>query len=342
MLGARFSPSRTGGSSAVHGERLGAGGVFLAGAVEVLDRRAAVAAVDPVVAGAELEPRQRGVGGDGVDRPGQAVEVDAVDDGGDVHGELLALKWVTGRPGSGPAELARSFVLIWTVRPIVLSCQHDNRHDEPAQPRAAAARGPTGNAPGARSCARPRTWPPSTGWKACRSGTWPPRPASARAACTRTSAPSRNSSWPPWTRRSGSCRQKSSSPPSRPAPAWPSWRRYARRTSATWSAASSPAAASSPPRRWRWAPAPGRSRTGSPPSSSGFTALLAAFAATALEQHELPAREDPGRLAFELHAILLGADTKFILNDDPAALDLARQIIRQRLGLDNRENPGES
>jgi AcrR family transcriptional regulator len=69
--------------------------------------------------------------------------------------------------------------------------------------------------------------------------------------------------------------------------------------------------------------------------NSGFTALLASFAATAIEQHELPAREDPGRLAFELHAILLGADTKFILNDDPAVLDLGRQVIRQRLGLDH-------
>src|SRR5689334_25008228 len=69
--------------------------------------------------------------------------------------------------------------------------------------------------------------------------------------------------------------------------------------------------------------------------NSGFTALLASFAATAIEQHELPAREDPGRLAFELHAILLGADTKFILNDDPAAPDLARQVVRQRLGLDH-------
>jgi AcrR family transcriptional regulator len=66
---------------------------------------------------------------------------------------------------------------------------------------------------------------------------------------------------------------------------------------------------------------------------TGFTALLRAFALTALEQHELPAREDPDRLAFELHAILLGADTKFILNDDPAVLRLARQVIRQRLGL---------
>ena len=66
--------------------------------------------------------------------------------------------------------------------------------------------------------------------------------------------------------------------------------------------------------------------------NSGFTALLRAFAATALEQHELPAREDPDRLAFELHAILLGADTKFVLNDDPAVLDLARQVVRLRLG----------
>jgi AcrR family transcriptional regulator len=69
--------------------------------------------------------------------------------------------------------------------------------------------------------------------------------------------------------------------------------------------------------------------------NSGFTALLASFAATAIGQHELPAREDPGRLAFELHAILLGADTKFILNDDPAVLDLGRQVIRHRLGLDD-------
>ena len=68
--------------------------------------------------------------------------------------------------------------------------------------------------------------------------------------------------------------------------------------------------------------------------NSGFTALLSSFAATALEQHELPAREDPDRLAFELHAILLGADAKSVLNDDPAVLDLARQVIRQRLGLE--------
>ena len=75
---------------------------------------------------------------------------------------------------------------------------------------------------------------------------------------------------------------------------------------------------------------------------SGFTALLRTFAATALEQQELPAREDPDRLAFELHAILLGADTKFVLNDDPAALDLARQVVRQRLGSGNSRNADQS
>jgi AcrR family transcriptional regulator len=75
---------------------------------------------------------------------------------------------------------------------------------------------------------------------------------------------------------------------------------------------------------------------------SGFTAMLRSFAATAVEQHELPAREDPDALAFELHAILLGADTKFVLHDDPAVLDLARQVVRRRLGLDNGSNDAES
>lgn len=75
---------------------------------------------------------------------------------------------------------------------------------------------------------------------------------------------------------------------------------------------------------------------------SGFTALLRSFAATALEQHELPAREDPDRLAFELHSILLGADTKFVLHEDPAVMDLARQVVRRRLGLDDGSDAGES
>lgn len=63
----------------------------------------------------------------------------------------------------------------------------------------------------------------------------------------------------------------------------------------------------------------------------GFVALLKAFATAASERHELPAEEDPGRLAFELYAILLAADTKFVLQNDPAVLVLARDIVRRRL-----------
>src|SRR5947209_7079672 len=64
--------------------------------------------------------------------------------------ELLA-GW-RGRPFDWTAaqvatKLARSFVLIRTVRPIVLCCQHDDRHDEPAQPSAAAAAGRRGTDP---------------------------------------------------------------------------------------------------------------------------------------------------------------------------------------------------
>jgi AcrR family transcriptional regulator len=73
---------------------------------------------------------------------------------------------------------------------------------------------------------------------------------------------------------------------------------------------------------------------------SDFTELLRSFAVIALEQDELPAGEDPDRLAFELHAVLLGADTKFVLQDEPAVLDLARSVVRQRLGLNDRDTVG--
>ena len=72
-----------------------------------------------------------------------------------------------------------------------------------------------------------------------------------------------------------------------------------------------------------------------------FAALIRGFAATALEQHELPAREDPDQLAFELNGIILAADTNFVLHDDPAVLDLARQIVRRRLGPDSSGHPGD-
>jgi AcrR family transcriptional regulator len=67
---------------------------------------------------------------------------------------------------------------------------------------------------------------------------------------------------------------------------------------------------------------------------AGFVDLLRGFAATAIQQHELPAGEDPGALAFELNGIILAADANFVLHDDPTVLDLARQVVHRRLGLD--------
>ena len=64
-----------------------------------------------------------------------------------------------------------------------------------------------------------------------------------------------------------------------------------------------------------------------------FVTMLRNIAVTAVEQHELPVSEDPDRLAFELHAALLAADARFVLHDDLEVLDLARQVVRRRLGL---------
>jgi AcrR family transcriptional regulator len=69
-----------------------------------------------------------------------------------------------------------------------------------------------------------------------------------------------------------------------------------------------------------------------------FAAQLRSFAETAVAQLELPADEDPEQLAFELHSILLGADAKYVLHEDTAVLDLARHVVRRRLGLDEGHN----
>jgi AcrR family transcriptional regulator len=64
-----------------------------------------------------------------------------------------------------------------------------------------------------------------------------------------------------------------------------------------------------------------------------FGELIRGFAAAAMARNELPPGEDPDRLAFELNGIMLATDTNFAQHDDPAVLDLARQIVRQRLGV---------
>jgi AcrR family transcriptional regulator len=66
---------------------------------------------------------------------------------------------------------------------------------------------------------------------------------------------------------------------------------------------------------------------------AGLTALIRQFAVAAVEHQELPADEDPDALTFELNGILLAANTNFVLRDDPTALDMARYVVRRRLGV---------
>jgi hypothetical protein len=61
-----------------------------------------------------------------------------------------------------------------------------------------------------------------------------------------------------------------------------------------------------------------------------------------IDQKELPADEDPDRLAFELNGIILAADANFVLQDNPAVLDLARQVVHRRLGVDGSRDPGQT
>jgi AcrR family transcriptional regulator len=64
-----------------------------------------------------------------------------------------------------------------------------------------------------------------------------------------------------------------------------------------------------------------------------FTSLIRQFVVTALERLELPADEDPDTLTFELNGIILAANASFVLRGDPAAIELARQVVRRRLGI---------
>jgi AcrR family transcriptional regulator len=74
---------------------------------------------------------------------------------------------------------------------------------------------------------------------------------------------------------------------------------------------------------------------------AGFVDLLRGFAATAIRQNQLPPGEDPDQLAFELNGICLAADANFVLHDNPAVLDLARQVARRRLGIRGDGNTQE-
>ncbi|WP_235674568.1 TetR/AcrR family transcriptional regulator [Mycolicibacterium pulveris] len=60
--------------------------------------------------------------------------------------------------------------------------------------------------------------------------------------------------------------------------------------------------------------------------------LLVRLARKAVDLGELPPDVDPVQLSFELNAVLVAANTAFILHGDAAAFERARTAVRNRLG----------
>ena len=64
-----------------------------------------------------------------------------------------------------------------------------------------------------------------------------------------------------------------------------------------------------------------------------FVGMIRQFAGIALERGELADGDDPDALAFELSGIVLAANANFVLHEDPAVIDLAKLVVRRRLGV---------
>jgi AcrR family transcriptional regulator len=65
----------------------------------------------------------------------------------------------------------------------------------------------------------------------------------------------------------------------------------------------------------------------------GFVEMLRQNSADAIALKQLDVTENPEALAFELNGIVLAADVHFVLHDNEAVLDIARQAVRRRLGI---------
>jgi AcrR family transcriptional regulator len=61
---------------------------------------------------------------------------------------------------------------------------------------------------------------------------------------------------------------------------------------------------------------------------------LRTFVTAAKQRGDLPETEETDTLAFEIGGFLLNGNTNFVLFGDPRALDVARKVVRRRLGLD--------
>ncbi len=61
--------------------------------------------------------------------------------------------------------------------------------------------------------------------------------------------------------------------------------------------------------------------------------LIEQFVREARDLGELAAEIEPARLAFEIDAIFTGADSNFVLLDDPRYLEIGRESVRRLLGV---------
>jgi AcrR family transcriptional regulator len=64
-----------------------------------------------------------------------------------------------------------------------------------------------------------------------------------------------------------------------------------------------------------------------------FAALIHDAVVVAIGRGELPAGEDADALTFELNGMILAANANFVLRGEPAVVELARQVVRRRLGV---------
>ena len=111
----------------------------------------------------------------------------------------------------------------------------------------------------------------------------------------RTSAPSRNSSWPPCKRRAGSSPTKSSSPLWSPPPGLAQLEAVCEAFFEHLQRRTFPGGCFFAGAALEMGTRPGPVKESVAAFQAGFVDLLRGFAATAIQQHELPAGEDPDR-----------------------------------------------
>jgi hypothetical protein len=68
--------------------------------------------------------------------------------------------------------------------------------------------------------------------------------------------------------------------------------------------------------------------------------VIRQFVVTAIDRHQLPDDVDPDALAFELNGIILATNAHFVIHQDPAVLEMAKQVVRRRVGVTTTTSSG--